>query len=773
MQAQQSNPATGTPRHARNNGHEWVFKNRFFCAVFVFLFFIVFHQQAHALPAKENNSSIVTYLTIEKTHLSADVAHAKQQYLPKNEAAYNAKKQHINTLIIITKAKTDSFLGFLDDQKRQQIHLYQRLKHLQQLPLASADEATQAQVSKVENALTVNKKTIELIAENLDLVRQFQNTQNDGLQQLELWHVNYQLEQKLKNIKKAKIKLNQDLMKLYQNNTITKSTKHQENSTKEQIEYESNLLINNQHITLTLNQLTALNLQKKAVIATVLLLKNSDAKTLQYVIESYTDTINQYSKLANNLQQMLTFMNNEAHIGLKTGLDQSIGSLRLSIQKQLQAAGAAKLSLSEELIGFQNQLKQLSSTRQRLAEYSMHSWPIIINKLIAIPSLFYSYMKTLTLKVYDSYLWLDTLPASILWTVVTLLLAVSFLLNRFLNSLGLDKERFRLTGYLYGGVLTLIQRNIPYLCVFSILWSVLYATNISFVNYQLLFNLLSVWLAFRVFILIARLVLLESIFDSSGKDVKLYYRLKWMLLFGGWTAALMQFSHLLPLPLLLQDIFNRLFMLFILSVSLVAWKSKDVIAYLLSPLLIAKKRYIQNAISLLVVLVPITLFTTAIIGLFGFVPLAWAMSRYQAYVLMVLVGYILSRGLLFDALELLSEWMISALRNGWLWIEVFLKPLDTILRVILLLFSIGILFQLFGWHSDSLVIINLEKIAQLSIINVTGIKITVASTIEFFVLLLVFIWASKWTREFCYRWLFIHTKDAGIRNSLSVFTQYS
>ena len=194
---------------------------------------------------------------------------------------------------------------------------------------------------------------------------------------------------------------------------------------------------------------------------------------------------------------------------------------------------------------------------------------------------------------------------------------------------------------------------------------------------------------------------------------------------------------------------------------------------MLRPFLKYKKRYFKNAISLLVILVPITLFTTAVIGLFGFVNLAWTMSRYQAYLLSVLVGYILARGLLFDALELFSEWMISSLRNGWLWIEVFLKPLDKILRVVLLLISAIILFQLYGWHSDSMVVISLEKIAQYSIVNLTGIHITVASTVEFLILLAIFVWASKWTREFCYRWLYKNAKDAGIRNSLSVFSQYA
>ena len=47
------------------------------------------------------------------------------------------------------------------------------------------------------------------------------------------------------------------------------------------------------------------------------------------------------------------------------------------------------------------------------------------------------------------------------------------------------------------------------------------------------------------------------------------------------------------------------------------------------------------------------------------------------------------------------------------------------------------------------------------------------SILEFTLLLCIFIWASKWTREFCYRWLYRNAKDAGIRNSLSVFTQYA
>lgn len=756
-------------------------------ALFAFVLFLGFCNAINAAPTSQNDASVaqndvsvkktsatlVEYLAEEKTHLTISINDVKQRTQPKNEEQYNIEVQQITTMLTMNTAKIQSLEGFLENQNKHDVYLNLRLKHLQQLPLASGDISVQERVGKVETLLTVNKKTLELINENLELANQYQGLLNDAMKELNLWKSNYELQQKLIQIKTLKDKLNEELGQLYQNNASKQVTEHPDERTDSQIEHETKLFLNNQHIAIIHQYLDALALQKKAIKDQILLLNNSDAKTLQSVTDSYKESIYQYTNIEKSLKKIMATLDKDSRMVTSPELNKSINDLHLSIENQLKDAKEQKFLLVKNLEEYQNQLKKLISSRQTLAEYNLNSWPIIIHKLIDIPNLFYKYIKTLTLKVYDSYTWLDTFPVAILWMLLGLILGVFFALNRFLKTLGNDKERSRLTGYLYDGALTLLSRNIPYLCLFSMLWIVLYITNISFSNYQLLFNLITVWFTFRILILIARLVLLERISDSSGKDVKLYYRLKWLLLFGGWTTALMVFSHIFPLTILLQDIFNRLFMLFILAVSLVAWKSKDVIPYLLRPLLKGKKRYVKNVISLLVILVPITLFTTAIIGLLGFVNLAWTMSRYQAYILTVLVAYILSRGLVFDALELLSEWMISSLKNGWLWIEVFLKPLDGILRIVLFLLSVLVLFQLFGWNSDSLVIISIEKLAKYTIVNLTGIHITVASVIEFFILLAIFIWAAKWTREFCYRWLFKNAKDVGIRNSLSVFTQYA
>lgn len=749
---------------------------RWWClSLFFFCIFLCFNGLVYSASVKEstNKATLVEYLAQEKTHLTIFINDSKQGSKPHNESEYKTKMQQTSAMLEMNSAKIGSLEGFLEIQNKQQIDLNQRLKNLQQLPITGGDVSVQERVAKVETLLTINKKAIELITENLDLARQYQDLLIAENKELQLWKSNFDLEQQLDAINNTKIKLNQELNNLYQyivNKTPGSNVKTKSVSP---MQYEAKLFINNQHINFIHQKLSALAIQKQIINTKILILKNSDTKTLQWVTDTYKDSLTQYVDMEKALQKILNALNNKAGLITDPELKKSISSLQVEINTQLKLTHDQIVLLLKNLEDYQSQLKKLISSRQSLAEYNLNSWPIILNKLIDIPNLTYKYLKTLTLKVYDSYSWLDTIPTFVLWTLLTLVFGIFYLLNRFLKSLSSDKERSRLTGYLYDGVLTIIQRNIPYICIFTMLWITLYLTNISYANYQLLFNLIAVWFTFRILILIARLVLLERISDSSGKDVKLYYRLKWLLLFGGWTTAFMVFGHIYPLSLLLQDIFNRLFMLFILTVSLVAWKSKDVIPYLLRPLLKSKKRYFKNAISLLVVLIPITLFTTGIIGLLGFINLAWTMSRYQAYILIVLVGYILIRGLLFDALELFSEWMISSLENGWLWIEVFLKPLDGILRILMFLLSVFVLFQLFGWHSDSLVITSIEQFAQYSIVNLTGIHITVSSVIEFFILVAIFIWASKWTREFGYRWLFRNAKDVGIRNSLSVFTQYA
>lgn len=724
------------------------------------------------LLAKSDSSStkLIEYLVQEKNNLTQALNETKSQTAPETQEEYAKRLQENKAMLVLNQAKIASFENFLVNQKKQQQDYILHLKRLQQKPVSdSAQISSQERMSQLSTLTEINKKTIDLINENLSLANQSQRALALQNQQLDLWKAKDQMKTQLVKLRDQDTKLKESLDKYYENSIkFQQQTKGSSN-----FNLEGKLLLNNQVINLTQYKIAEIRLQKEQVKADYLLQKNPDIRTLQAVTETYKSTINQLSDIEQSLKKMTALLGGAVLQITDNNLKQQFSSVIRIVKARIVGISILQQTLQEDLENHELELKNQLSVRQSLSEYRLDSWPIIIEQLTGIPGQLYNYAKSLTSKVIENYLWLDGLPALMLWLSLGFIILATFGLHKVLKRFTGDKERSRLSAHLYDGALSLISRNLWHLAGATSVILLLYINHVPFANYQLLLNLFCVWLTFRMLILTASMALLERVSDASGHDVSLFYRLKWLFLAGGWTTALMTISNELPLSSLLQDIFSRLFMLFLVSVSIVLWRSKGVISHLLEPILRNKKRYFRNAVILLAVLIPLTLFTTAVIGLVGYINLAWTMSRYQAQILIIVTGYVLIRGLIFDALELLSEWLISATSNGWLWIEVFLKPLDKICRVLLFLGSFAVLFELFGWYSDTVMLEKIQEFAEYPLVNMSGIHITAVSIIEFTILSSFFIWSSKWTREFCYRRLYRDARDAGIRNSLSVFTQYA
>lgn len=739
----------------------------------IFLSLFVVTGYAETSIKNEGSSKLLEYLLQEKNNLTITINEARQLTPPQSQAQLNQIKKENEAMLALTRAKLEYLQGFLANQTIQKEQLAQRLKKVQQSPLHKSEEMlAQERISKINTLNEVNQKIIELIVSNIELSRSYEKTLQAQKHDLEIWQAKFDERERLEQLNQRILILNKTRDDLYQKNIELQEKKH-DLTFNANISHEARLLLNNQIIILIQHRITELKIRKKLIKADYLLLRNRDTKTIQFVIDSYQMAIDELSTMEHSLRKMTDLLKNEQVLLADHGLKQQFLNLQKTVHTRLLEITLQQKTLYQDLEKKQQYLKQQISLRQSLAEYNLGSWPAIFKQLLDMPSRFYNYGKVLVLKVKDNYRWQDTWPKSIFLLELCSIFCIAIGLNHLLKKVTQNKKRSRLTAHLYDGLLVLLQRNIPHLAILAALILTFVKNQVPHANYQLLVNLFLVWLTFRNLILIARLTLLERISDASGKDVRLYHRLKWIFLMGEWSTALMVFSTQLPLSSLLQDIFNRLFMLFLVAMSVVIWRSKDVFPHLLRPFLKTRKRYIRNALGVLVMLLPLTLLTIAVIGLLGYINLAWTMSQYQIYVLLVISGYVLARGLIFDALELLSEWMIFNLKNGWLWIEVILKPVDKILQVLLLLGGTAILFNLFGWHKDSWVVMSLKELGRYPLVNLSGVHITFVSIIEFLILLCVVIWAAKWTREFSYRWLYSNAKDAGIRNSLSVFTQYA
>lgn len=730
---------------------------------------------ANTASSTDSAGQLIQYLTQEKTNLTRANHEAKLllEQQPVDQKTLTRRQQENKAMLALIRVKINSLEGFLTHQRRQQQSFSNRLKNLQQSSLEKSEGmAAQEQIRKINALTAVNHKVIDLISDDLALSSHYQTALLDEHRQLDVWQAKIDEQHRLDALSQRIAVLETANNNLYSKNVVIQQKKSDE-SFHARMNTEAILLLNNQAISLIQYRITELELQKKLIKSEYLLIRNEDVKTLQSVTETYKNAINQLSTMVPSLNNMVDMLKSEQFLVQDYQLKQRFLAIQKTASLRLQQIKIQQKVLQENLDKKQHQLKKQLSVRQSLVEYHMDSWPSIGNQLLLIPIKFYNYAKNLGLKVADNYQRQERWSTVFYWASMVFILMAAIVLNRLLQTAIQDKERSRLSAHLYDGLLVILYRNVPHIALLGLMIMTFFLNSVLLINYQLLINLFLVWLIFRNLIMIARLVLLERVSDSSGQDVRLYYRLKWLMIVGGWTTALMLFSQQLPLPILLQDIFSRLFMLFILAVSWVVWKSKDVIPALLQPIIMTKKRYFQNAISLLTVLVPLILLTTAIIGLVGYINLAWTLSRDQAYIVVLITAYILMRGLVFDLLELLSEWMISSLRNGWLWIEVILKPLDKILRVLLILMSIVILFQLLGWYADSFVMESLHQFGNYPFIDTSGAHITLISILEFLLLLCIFIWVSKWTREFSYRWMYRNARDVGIRNSLSVFTQYA
>ncbi len=93
--------------------------------------------------------------------------------------------------------------------------------------------------------------------------------------------------------------------------------------------------------------------------------------------------------------------------------------------------------------------------------------------------------------------------------------------------------------------------------------------------------------------------------------------------------------------------------------------------------------------------------------------------------------------------------------------------------ITLFLVAWAFLFLLYGWDKQSPIVERLTRLLHYQLAHVLNTTITPLSIIELFVVISVFYWTAKWTREFIFRLLLSRTKDMGIRNSIAILSQYS
>lgn len=307
-----------------------------------------------------------------------------------------------------------------------------------------------------------------------------------------------------------------------------------------------------------------------------------------------------------------------------------------------------------------------------------------------------------------------------------------------------------------------------------IIVSVLFLTilNLSQQLISLVLHLGNTLLIFSIALTIARISLYETISNHKGNDVKLYHRLCWLFSFGFIVRLCMILAEYFNVSYEIQDLFDRTFMLFIFFIALILLKASKVVPELIIPLINPKKTYLIRTIKLLAVVIPLIILSNAVIGLIGYVALAWTISKYEGIFLLVCAGYLILLGLVSDALNFLATHIIRR-RSGWIITEAFLKPLSIWLYLALFVVSIYFLLYLYDLSNQAFIVNYFNKILYFPLVTFSTNVLSIWTIIKATIVAIIAYWATKWTREFCYRKLYKNVQDIGVRNSLATFSQYA
>lgn len=448
------------------------------------------------------------------------------------------------------------------------------------------------------------------------------------------------------------------------------------------------------------------------------------------------------------------------------------------LEDQYHTISDSVTALEGRLMKFRLSLEQALqyelSSRQGLPGLDSKAWLELGTEVWLIPSLTYHVAKTLMFAIVHAFQAITLGYASIISMIEAGIVFFFVLFGRFLT-----KVVAGMAEHEHGHInlkrlfIVLLRRSLLDITVITGLFSLFYLLGVSAQNSTFLLNLMLIWLFFKVVITMARVCFVESAHDRRGQDVQLYHRLKWTFLIGGLVTAATVFVHQLPVIYEVKDLFDRLFLMFLLVVSVLLLRSTDIVLGLIMPHMDNKHHYFKKIVQMLGWVLPLVLFVNSAIGLFGFVNLVLTVSWYESIFIAVMVAYLILRGLLIDGMMMLSDLIIGNVSNGWLWTEAFLKPIDKILRISLFLFSWAMLFLFYGWDQQSPVVGRLHTLLHYSLFDVLNTVITPISIIKLALIGSFLFWASRWMREFVYRLLSARMMDSGVRNSISIFSQYA
>ncbi len=268
--------------------------------------------------------------------------------------------------------------------------------------------------------------------------------------------------------------------------------------------------------------------------------------------------------------------------------------------------------------------------------------------------------------------------------------------------------------------------------------------------------------------------LLINTFKLWLSDVKLYRQLRWIIIVLAILTIITALAHLkdeaytIRLSLNMLDFIDSIFMI-LLSLSVLPLIR--VSSLIMKSLPETTEAYWVLVIRLTTLVLPFLILVIAITGLIGYINLGWTIAKQLSIFLVVLIVWMVARGIVSSLIKFLN---CKTSANNHLLKQVLIPLTSQILNISIFVLAMFILYSITGLSSDVAVQDKLKQILDFSLFQMSENKnMTLGNALLGVFTLTIVFWLAHWSRKLAEQWLFANFADKGVRQSLSVFTQYT
>ena len=290
-------------------------------------------------------------------------------------------------------------------------------------------------------------------------------------------------------------------------------------------------------------------------------------------------------------------------------------------------------------------------------------------------------------------------------------------------------------------------------------------------HFRLLLLMVLIWFAFQWMARLSYWLFVSPLVPADQRQPRIHRTILWVIGGAALLTLLVGMGHFGFLSDAMRAVVDRLFMLLLLPLVYLSLR--------LRALLVSRMRaewrstFWPRLIALLSFAIPLTILAAAAVGLAGYINLAWFLAWQLAQFLAVMMAWAVIRHLLMDAITHWQQRAHSRPEGTALWIQGIIDPLRHLLNLALFLLTLWSLALLYTWSTgaDLIGIARSELGSTLFTIgnrNVTALHLFSALVLAFFI-----VYLGIWSRRLTYDLLYLKIRDRGLRNSLSVFTQYT